>query len=130
MIRVLVVDDHNLVRDGVIAVLQRSGDIEVVGSCTDGQQAVDRTETNLPDVILMDLSMPGLDGVEATRQIVARDPSARIVILTAGLPGRRVEQARAVGAVDCVFKDAETAELLAVVRRVGRSPQLGGDFPL
>ena len=117
MIRVLVVDDHDLVRDEVSAALTDAGGIEVVGTCVDGQQAVERAQVIHPDVIVMDLSMPRLDGVEATRQILGRDPEARVVILTSATGGRRVNDARAVGAVDCVFKDADISQVIEAVRR-------------
>jgi DNA-binding NarL/FixJ family response regulator len=130
MIRVLVVDDHELVRDGVIAALRGAGDIEVIGACTDGEQAVEQAEAAGPDVILMDLSMPVLDGIEATRRIVARDPGARIVILTAAIAGHRRAAAERAGALDWVCKSADLTELLETVRRVARSPVLGGGSPL
>lgn len=130
MIRILVVDDHDLVRDGVIAAIECAGDMRVVGSCADGEQAVVTAQNAHPDVILMDLSMPVLDGVEATRRIVARDPAARVVILTSAAGGRRVDDARAAGAIGCVFKDADIGEVLDSVRRAASSPILGDGFPL
>jgi DNA-binding NarL/FixJ family response regulator len=130
MIRVLVVDDHELVRDGVIAALERADGFEVVGSCADGQQAVAEAADARPDVILMDLSMPRLDGVEATRRIVAQEPDARVVILTSAAGSLRVSDARAAGAVDCIFKDADVTELVDVVRRAAASPISGVGLPL
>lgn len=123
MIRVVVADDHDFVRQGVVAVLENAGDIMVVGSCANGQQAVDCVARARPDVILMDLSMPVLDGVEATRRILAQDSSARIVILTSGAGGRRVNDARAAGAVDCIYKNVDTSEMLRAVRHAA-SPSL------
>src|SRR5512135_3625257 len=81
-IRVLLADDHAIVRSGVRALLATEPDIEVVGEACDGADAVAQAETLQPDVILMDLVMPNLDGVEATRQITASRPEARIVVLT------------------------------------------------
>jgi DNA-binding NarL/FixJ family response regulator len=130
MIRVLVVDDHDLVRDGVIAALEHADGFEVVGSCADGQQAVAEAAGARADVILMDLSMPVLDGIEATRRIVAQDPAARVVILTSAAGSRRVSDARAAGAVDCVFKDADVTEMVDVVRRAAASPISGVGPPL
>ncbi|MCW2644996.1 MAG: hypothetical protein QOD31_3383 [Pseudonocardiales bacterium] len=130
MIRVLVVDDHDLVRDGVIAALVHADGFEVVGSCADGQQAVEQAASAHADVILMDLSMPVLDGVEATRRIVAHDPGARVVILTSAAGSRRVNDARAAGAIDCVFKDADVTEMVDVVRRAAASPISGVGLPL
>ncbi len=130
MIRVLVVDDHDLVREGLIAAFGRAGGFAVVGSCPDGQQGVEMAAREKPDVILMDLRMPILDGVEATRRIVAQDPAARVVILTSAAGSRRVEDARAAGAVGCIFKDADITHMVGVVRRVAASPISGGGLPL
>jgi DNA-binding NarL/FixJ family response regulator len=80
-LRVLVVDDQELVRAGFRMILERSG-LDVVGEAGDGVEAVRLADEHAPDVILMDVRMPRMDGIEATRQIVARSPSARIVVLT------------------------------------------------
>ncbi len=77
MIRILVVDDHEFVREGIVAALQSAGDFDVVGSCEDGQQAFEQAEKSRPDIVLMDLSMPRLDGVQATRKILSRFPATR-----------------------------------------------------
>jgi CheY-like chemotaxis protein len=130
MIRILVVDDHDLVRAGLNAAFVHAGGFEVVGSCADGLQGVELAGRTRPDVILMDLWMPVLDGVEATRRIVARDPAARVVILTSAAGSRRVNDARAAGAVDCIFKDADITEMIDVVRRVAASPISGVGLPL
>ena len=83
VIRILVVDDHAIVRKGIRALLAEVGDIEVIGEASDGQGAVEQAEALNPDVILMDLVMPRVDGIEAIRQITARDPGLRILVLTA-----------------------------------------------
>lgn len=123
MIRVLVVDDHELVRTTVVAALRGAAGIEVVGSCTDGQEAVDAAERTRPDVVLMDLSMPRLGGVEATRRLLATRPGLRIVVLTSMVSGRRVQAALAAGAVACVVKDADTAHVIDAVRAAVSSTQ-------
>lgn len=82
MIRVLVVDDHRLVRAGLITLLEAAEDVEVVGEAADGRQALDLARTTRPDVTLMDLSMPVLDGIEATRLLLQEEPETRIVALT------------------------------------------------
>jgi NarL family two-component system response regulator LiaR len=130
MIRVLVVDDHDFVRESVVIALAGVRGIEVVGSCASGLEAVNRVDEVRPDVILMDLCMPVLDGVEATRQIVARRPDARVVILTASFDGRQVNAARAAGAFDVVFKNAQISEVVAAIRRAAMPPRLGHRAPL
>jgi DNA-binding NarL/FixJ family response regulator len=130
MIRILVVDDHEFVREGIVAALRGAGDFDVVGSCADGEQAVEQAETARPDVVLMDLSMPKLDGVQATRRILSLDPAARVVILTATTNRRRVNDAKAAGAVSCLFKDADLTDVIANLRRAVAPPLLGGATPL
>jgi DNA-binding NarL/FixJ family response regulator len=116
MIRVLVVDDHELIRESISSALDAAGGIDVVGSCVDGQDAVGFAASSRPDVVLMDLSMPRLNGVDATRQILANDPSVRVVIFTSAVNGRQVKEAIDIGAVSCVFKGADTTDLIRAVR--------------
>jgi DNA-binding NarL/FixJ family response regulator len=116
LIGVLVVDDHPMVRAGVRGLLEGSVGMTVVGEAASGDEAVIRARTDRPDVILMDLSMPGIDGVEATRQIVDGDPEARIVVLTSFHDHDRVRAAVAAGAVGYLLKDSEPTDLLAAVR--------------
>jgi DNA-binding NarL/FixJ family response regulator len=125
VIRILVVDDHELVRTVLVAALRAAGGFDVVGVCQDGQQAIDQAAMTKPDVILMDLCMPGVDGIEATRQIVSSDPAVRVVILTATGDRRLVGEALAAGAVTCLFKDGGLEAVLQSVRRAGSRPLLG-----
>ena len=115
MIRVLVVDDHELIRDVVSATLRASGHIDVVGACGDGRLAIQEFEALLPDVVLMDLSMPTMGGVDATRELRRIDPEARVVILTSARVSRELDDAFAVGALACVFKDDDPADLISAV---------------
>ena len=112
--RVLLVDDHARVRAGVRALLRPLADFEVVGEAADGDQAVLLAERLRPDVVLMDVSMPSMDGIEATRRIRALDPSIRVVVVTASC-GREREAYRA-GAAGHVLKDARPDELIGSLR--------------
>ena len=81
-IRLLIVDDHAVVRQGLRTFLALQDDLDVIGEATNGREAVDQAKTHQPDVVLMDLVMPEMDGIEATRQICAGTPSAKIIVLT------------------------------------------------
>lgn len=116
MIRVLVVDDHRLVRAGLITLLEAAGDIEVAGEAADGRQALEAARAIAPDVVLMDLSMPVLDGVAATRLLLQERPQARVVALTSFSDRQRVNDVLAAGAIGYLLKDSRPDELLAAVR--------------
>lgn len=116
MIRVLVVDDHRLVRAGLVTLLEPSSGIEVVGEAADGQQALDLARTLRPDVVLMDLSMPVLDGVAATGAVCAELPATRVIALTSFSDRQRVTDVLAAGAVGYLLKDCTPAELLNAIR--------------
>ena len=125
MTTVLLVDDHRLVRAGLAALLASSDDIEVVGEAADGQQAVDLAARLHPDVVLMDLSMPVLDGVEATRRIVADAPDTYVVVLTSFADHHRVTDAVAAGAVGYLLKDCDPQDVIDAVRSAA-----GGNVPI
>lgn len=116
MTTVVVVDDHAMVRAGLATLLEAGGDITVVGQAADGVQAVELAQRLTPDVILMDLSMPVMGGVEATRAVLAAAPDTSVVVLTTFSDRDRVSQALAAGAVGYQLKDCEPADLLAAVR--------------
>ena len=116
MIRVLVVDDHQLVRAGLITLLEAAPDIQVAGEAANGQQAIEAAAATTPDVVLMDLSMPVLDGVAATRLLLAERPDTRVVALTSFSDRQRVTDILAAGATGYVLKDCRPDELLAAVR--------------
>jgi DNA-binding NarL/FixJ family response regulator len=124
-IKVLVVDDHAVVRTGLGQLLATAPDLELVGEAKDGQEAVEAAQRVAPDVILMDISMPVLDGVEATRRIVARDPDARIVMLTSLADNRQILDALEAGASGYLLKHAAPDELLGAIRSAA-----AGDAPL
>jgi DNA-binding NarL/FixJ family response regulator len=116
MIRVLVVDDHRLVRAGLITLLEAAEDVEVVGEAADGRQALDVARATRPDVTLMDLSMPVVDGVEATRLLLQEKPETRVVALTSFSDRQRVNDMLAAGAIGYLLKDSRPDDLLAPVR--------------
>jgi two-component system response regulator NreC len=117
-IRVLIADDHTIVRSGVRLLLEAEPDIEVVGEALDGQQAVALAETLQPDVILMDIAMPGMDGLEATRQIVALWPDIRVLVLTMHRTDDYFFEMLKAGASGYVLKGAQTDELINAIRVV------------
>jgi len=116
LIRVLLVDDHRLVRSGLTSLLGTAADIEIVGEAADGAQAVTVVLELEPDVVLMDLSMPVMDGVSATRKILIDRPTTKIVMLSSFSDRARVRDAIAAGAIGYVLKDCTTEELLTAVR--------------
>jgi NarL family two-component system response regulator LiaR len=119
-IRVLVVDDHAIVRKGTRALLAEIEDIEVVGEASDGQEAMAQAGALSPDVILMDLVMPGVDGIEATRQITKHEPSPRILVLTSFASDDKVFPAIKAGALGYLLKDSEPADLVEAIHQVHR----------
>jgi DNA-binding NarL/FixJ family response regulator len=124
-IRVLIADDHELVRDGVGRLLASLADIEVVALAADGEEAVRLSSGCAPDVVLMDLEMPRVDGIEATRRIAHRPDAPRVVVLTSFSDRRRITAALDSGAVGYMLKDAEPDELVAGIRAAA-----GGASPL
>lgn len=124
MIRVLLADDHVLVRTGLERLLGGADGIEVVGTAENGLVAVELAGRLAPDVILMDLEMPVVDGIEATRQIVAASPGIAIVVLTSFSDRERILRALDAGAVGYLLKDAEPDELVRGIRAAaaGESP--------
>jgi DNA-binding NarL/FixJ family response regulator len=125
MTSVLLVDDHRLVRAGLAALLTGTPDVVVVGEAADGQQAVEMAGRLRPDIVLMDLSMPVLDGVAATRRITEEVPGCRVVVLTSFADHHRVTEAVAAGAVGYLLKDCDPQDVVAAVRSAA-----GGDVPI
>ena len=125
MIRVVLADDHELVRAGLSELLGAAEDIDVVAAAADGEEAVAVVAEHGPDVVLMDLSMPGMDGLEATRRITAADPGVHVVALTSFSDGPQVLAALDAGAVGYLLKDAAPDELRNGVRAAAR-----GESPL
>ena len=117
-IAVLLVDDHAVVRQGLRALLEAEGDIAVVGEADNGREAVVLAKKILPDLVLMDLAMPGLNGLEATRQIVKNLPSARVLVLTSYGDDDYVTQLLEAGACGYLVKQTAAADLLKAIREV------------
>ena len=115
-VSVLVVDDHAIVREGLRLILQTFEEVEVVGEAEDGAQAVRETQRLHPDVVLMDLSMPLMNGVEATRRITLERFGARVIVLSTYSDAGHVKQALAAGAVGYLVKETASADLLAAIR--------------
>ena len=120
MIRVLVADDHPIVRSGIVALLAAADDIEVVGEAVDGRDAVEKALALQPDLVLMDLRMPRLDGDEATALILAQRPSIRVVVLTTYESDASILTAIEAGASGYLLKAAPQDEILAGIRSVAR----------
>ena len=118
MITVVVVDDHRLVRAGLEQLLALTDDIRVVGSAADGSTAVPLVAEQRPDVVLMDISMPGVDGIEATRALLAQDPAIRVLVLTSVSDQERILESLHAGAMGYLMKDAEPDELFDRIRAV------------
>jgi NarL family two-component system response regulator LiaR len=115
-IRVLIVDDHAVVREGLRIFLELQDGIEVVGEASDGSEAIDRAVALAPDVVLMDLVMPKVDGVQAMRALHQRTPRARVIVLTSFLDDERLLPAVQAGAAGYLLKDVDPSELARAVR--------------
>ena len=116
MIRVLLADDQSLVRAGFRMILKAERDVEVVGEASDGEEAVRQVEALEPDVVLMDIRMPGLDGIQATREIVERRAATRVIVLTTFDLDEYVYASLRAGASGFLLKDAKERQLVAAIR--------------
>ncbi len=119
-IRVLIVDDHELFRQGVAAILSRNADIDVVGEADNGKIAIHKYRELRPDVVLMDINMPGCDGLAATRELKAMDSNAKILILTVSDTEQTLFDAIKAGASGYVLKNASPGIVVESVRRISR----------
>ncbi len=137
MIRLLLADDNAFVRSSLVDLLTAGGDMTVVAECSDGDEVVAAAERTHPDVVIVDLAMARVGGLEAARRLLAVQPTARVVILTATLSAAAVREARELGVVGYLLKDADPDELSQHVRsvaaggtvwRAGRPPPPGLPF--
>jgi len=119
-IRVLIADDHAILRKGIRALLSTEPDMEVVGEASDGMETVAQARALHPDVILMDLVMPKMDGIEATRQIAAAQPGVRILVLTSFAADDKIFPAIKAGALGYILKDSGPVELVQAIHQVHR----------
>ena len=125
MIRVLVADDHGVLRDGLAGLIAAQPDLELVGTAANGAEAVELCRAIAPDVVLMDLEMPVLDGIDATRAILAELPATVVLVLTSFSDRRRITGALDAGAVGYLLKDASADEVVRGIRTAA-----GGGSPL
>ena len=117
-IKLVIVDDHRVVRSGVKALIDTESHMEVIGEAADGREAVTKVKSQNPDVVLMDLVMPEMDGVEATSEITKVDPAPKILILTSFSEEERIIQAIKAGATGYLIKDASPDELIQAIKDV------------
>ena len=122
--RLLIVDDQTLIRDGLVTICERLPDVEVVGTAGDGADAVAQADEHKPDVVLMDLRMPRMDGIEATRQIRARQPGTQVVVLTTYSDDESVLAALAAGALGYLTKDAGRDDIARALEAASRGQAL------
>jgi DNA-binding NarL/FixJ family response regulator len=125
VIRVLIADDHGVIRDGLGRLIEALPDIDLVGVAADGEEAVARCAETSPDVVLMDLDMPRVDGIEATRRIMADHPGTAVLVLTSFSDRPRILGALEAGACGYLLKDAASAEVAEGIRAAAR-----GESPL
>ncbi len=123
-IKILVVDDHGLLRDGIRALLNLHDDIEIVGEASEGKEAIEKTRELAPDVVVMDIAMPGMDGLEATRRIKKKSPEVKVLALTQHDNKEYILSAIKAGAAGYMPKRALGSELVSAIRAVHK----GGSF--
>src|SRR5512135_405548 len=122
--RILIADDHVLFRDGLRSLIRSLSDVEVVGEASNGEQAIALAATLQPDVILMDIQMPGMNGIEATRQILHASPHIGIIVVTMFEDNDSVVAAMRAGARGYILKDAHQAEMVRAIRAIANGEAL------
>ena len=123
-ISVLIVDDHSVVRKGVRAFLEAQPDLHVVGEAESGEEAIRLVEERIPDVVLMDLLMPGMNGVETTRHVKRISPHTQVIVLTSYYEDENIFPALRAGAISYTLKDIHPSELVEVVRKAARGESM------
>ena len=117
-LRILIVDDHAILRMGLASLLNSKGEIEVVGDAANGSGGIKKAQKLKPDVVIMDLMMPGMDGCETTRRLLAQDPDAKVLILTTFGASDVINRALEAGAKGAIMKNCDFEELLTAIRTV------------
>ena len=117
-IRILIADDHAIFRDGLRRLLELEPEFEVVGEAADGAEAVAQTQQIRPDILLLDLAMPRMPGLETLRELAAQHAEAKVILLTAAIENRQMAEALQIGARGVVMKEAATQILLKAIRAV------------
>jgi DNA-binding NarL/FixJ family response regulator len=121
-VRVLVVEDNDVFREALVLLLGQEADVDVVGDVAGGEEAVELAVDVAPDVILLDYRLPGMDGVQATRELARVCPGAAVVALTASATLREADALREAGAVACLTKDAQLEEIVAAIVAAAPAP--------
>jgi DNA-binding NarL/FixJ family response regulator len=116
--RVLIVDDHKMFRDGLRGLINAEPGMEVVGEAVDGKEAIEMARSLAPDVVVMDISMPGMNGIEAMRHVIKDSPKVKVIMLSMYSSGPLVQSVLAAGANGYVLKGSDFAELAEAIRRV------------
>lgn len=116
MITVVLADDHTVLRDGLRYLLEAAGDIEIISTASNGQEAVEQATLHCPDVVLMDISMPVMNGIEATKKVRETCPNTKVAILSMHHTSEYVQRAMQAGAHGYILKDSAGAEVIAAVR--------------
>ncbi len=133
LIRLIIADDHNVVREGLVSLLDREDDIEIVGQASTGNEVIAKVSQFQPDVVLLDINMPGINGLEAARSIQERHQNVKVLILTMHEESGFFFEALRAGAAGYILKGAHSDELLNAIRTIHRggvylSPHLAGDL--
>jgi DNA-binding NarL/FixJ family response regulator len=118
VIRILIADDHRMLAETFKILIEQQADMQVVGLCLDGRDAVRQVEALRPDIVVMDLAMPEMNGADATRALLARHPGCRVVVLSAHTDAERVRRALKAGALGYLPKSSGAAELISAIRAV------------
>lgn len=130
-VRIVIADDHKLMREGLSSLLSQQADIQVIGQATNGREAVQLAERDNPDVVVMDVSMPDLNGIDATRQIISRSPRTRVIALSMHSDRQFVAEMFRAGARGYLLKDSAFEELASAITRVAKdetyiAPKISG----